>query len=144
MLQFALELKEKALSRDNASTLATGAILYLIYLSDNRRVEVDEMYRWVTVSCEYSPFQHTPLETENHFRLISIRKTALGEVIEFRLQEYDLVNAPKHISLSYTWGNPSVTLPILLNDQKHSVTQNLHNALQHFRQNLIQLVEGEW
>jgi hypothetical protein len=78
MLQFAIELKEKALGRDRASTLATGAILYLIYLSEDRRVEADKMYRWMAVSCEYSPFQHMPLETENHFRLISTRKNGCG------------------------------------------------------------------
>jgi hypothetical protein len=73
MLQFALKLKEKTLGRDHASTLASGAILYLIYLSEDRRVEADEMYRWVAVSCEYSSFHHA-LETENHLRLILIRK----------------------------------------------------------------------
>lgn len=57
------------------------------------------------------------------------KETALGEVIECRLQEYDLDNAREYISLSCTWGNPSVAVPILLNDQKHSVTQNLHYAL---------------
>jgi Heterokaryon incompatibility protein (HET) len=45
-----------------------------------------------------------------------------------------LIKTVPYIALSYCWGDPSVTLPILLNGCSFQVTVNLHSFLQHFRQ----------
>lgn len=41
--------------------------------------------------------------------------------------------SPAYEALSYVWGNPTVTLPILLDGQDFQVTANLASALRHLR-----------
>jgi hypothetical protein len=45
-----------------------------------------------------------------------------------------MIETPPYIALPYCWGDPSVTIPILLNGCSFQVTANLHSFLQHFRQ----------
>lgn len=44
-----------------------------------------------------------------------------------------LNNSPGYHALSYTWGDPTVSVPIFVDDVEIQVTTNLEAALRHFR-----------
>ena len=57
-----------------------------------------------------------------------IECTLLGASLE---DDTDL----EYLTLSYAWGDPSVTSPVIVNDVEHQVTTNLKAALQRLRDN---------
>jgi len=67
-------------------------------------------------------------------RLVTLRKGSWPEEIFCKLSHAPLGNKPAYKALSYAWGSPRATRPILLNGQKHSVTVNLESALRRMRQ----------
>lgn len=56
--------------------------------------------------------------------------------IQCHLRRAFLDQCSPDVALSYCWGNPTVTAPILLNDHEHQVTKNLASALHYIRGSL--------
>lgn len=49
------------------------------------------------------------------------------------LDKVSLINPGNHVTLSYYWGDPSITKHIIVNDISVKVTVNLENALRHLQ-----------
>ncbi|KAM3075364.1 hypothetical protein ACMFMG_007198 [Clarireedia jacksonii] len=70
---------------------------------------------------------------DNEIRLVTLLKGQWSEKIQCRLQHVLLANRPSYKALSYAWGSPRATQPILLNDYPYLVTVNLESALRRLR-----------
>jgi len=89
-------------------------------------------------------FQHVPLQNTWEIRLVELLPGNEDEEIYMRVHTRPGRDAPhanaippnlvKYIALSYTWGDPTLTVPILLNGERFLVTKNLYSALAQFRQ----------
>ena len=66
-------------------------------------------------------------------RLIKILPGADLEIIECTLRPYSLDDDPRYEALSYCWGDPTKTIPILCNGARLNITLNLESALRQFR-----------
>jgi hypothetical protein len=75
-----------------------------------------------------STFQYRPL-LEAEIRLLWIAKRREGDVLECRLQHFQLDTKPQYTALSYVWGNPDDTVGLTLEGCDFYVTRNLHEAL---------------
>jgi hypothetical protein len=53
--------------------------------------------------------------------------------MECDMEYVPLDSGPEYFALSYVWGDPAVTMPMVLNGIRHEVTANLHEALTHVR-----------
>jgi hypothetical protein len=60
--------------------------------------------------------------------------------IECTIRKVSLDDSPFYTALSYAWGNPKITAPILLNGAECHVTTNLESALRHIRSEVHELV----
>jgi Heterokaryon incompatibility protein (HET) len=80
-------------------------------------------------------YRYSPLDTEaNELRLLEILPGLEPARIGGRLIKCSLNQNPVYDALSYTWGDPSVTTSIILDDdQNFEVTTNLERALQDLR-----------
>jgi len=85
---------------------------------------------------------YSPLDREQReIRLLSILPPPLesesdSDSIKCNLRKAQLNDAGEgqtYIALSYTWGDPSKTLPIEVNDETMQVTVNLESALRRLR-----------
>jgi hypothetical protein len=78
-------------------------------------------------------FQYNPLENDNIIRLVILlpgKETAGVECITI----HTCLDSPSgYLALSYTWGDPAVTLPIILDSHEFQVKENLESALRHLR-----------
>ncbi|KAJ2897209.1 hypothetical protein MKZ38_004856 [Zalerion maritima] len=63
------------------------------------------------------------------FRLIVLD----GADLVCELRNFELGKHPKYLALSYVWGDPSQTRPIIVNGQMFCATANLHDALYKLR-----------
>lgn len=52
-----------------------------------------------------------------------------GDYLKCTLQHFKLDESLQFNALSYVWGDPKKTKPILVNNRKFEVTENLHDAL---------------
>ena len=73
-------------------------------------------------------FQYQPLNS-NEIRLLKLLSPSSNS-LSFEIKHFSLLSKPRYAALSYTWGSPGNTNPILLNGQHFSVRQNLQDALQ--------------
>jgi len=81
-----------------------------------------------------SSFKYTKLKSElQEVRILSIMNGCQSVEIECTLEHIHLVGGSNYKALSYTWGNPSDTSYIKLNNQPFLVTASLAIALQHLR-----------
>ncbi|PVH80534.1 HET-domain-containing protein [Cadophora sp. DSE1049] len=86
-------------------------------------------------------YQYSPLGTDQ-FRLLTLHprvsdpQDASQEVLSISctLRSYPRDQSPSYCALSYTWGDASIKVPILVNDSKLYVTANLFTALEHIRE----------
>ena len=67
-------------------------------------------------------------------RLITLHHGQWADEIRCSLFHAHLSNKPVYKALSYVWGPPRITHPILLNGTHHQVTVNLETALRRLRQ----------
>lgn len=88
-----------------------------------------------------SPFSiyslHSEVYHELHFneiRLVRLLKDQRQDKIHCQLFHAPLANNPIYKALSYAWGSPRATRPILVNGYQHSVTVNLELALRRLQQ----------
>jgi hypothetical protein len=80
---------------------------------------------------------HSDVYHELHYREIRLVKLLSGrwhDKIQCHLFHVPLANEPIYKALSYAWGSPKATRPILVNGYQHSVTVNLESALRRLRQ----------
>ena len=79
---------------------------------------------------------YEPLDTaRDEFRLLSLAPNAdPSSDIACRLYTVGLVDEPSYTALSYVWGDPTITKPILLDGIEVQVTVNLEGALRRIRQ----------
>jgi hypothetical protein len=69
------------------------------------------------------------------FRLLEIQPSSEGSShIECTLHNANLLAKPSFKALSYVWGDPSVTVPILLDSKRYHVTTNCYGALLRLRE----------
>ena len=95
-------------------------------------------------SVEYRPLR------DSEIRLVSFQKNqGASSPFELRLEHFESPKAPSYIALSYVWGDPNNSHPVMVNGQNFNVTQNLNEALLHiyklssiFEQGLGQRSEG--
>ena len=84
-----------------------------------------------------SSSQYRPLDFINfEFRLLTILDAecdSAESVVCCKLDYSYLDDPPQYHALSYCWGDPSVTLPIQVNDKTDQVTMNLEAALRELR-----------
>lgn len=81
---------------------------------------------------QYSDVYHELHHKE--IRLITLRSGRWSDKINCQLFHVQLANKPIYKALSYAWGSPRATRPILVNGYQHFVTVNLECALRRLRQ----------
>jgi hypothetical protein len=83
------------------------------------------------------PFLHEPLTSARSFRLISLAPSAKSNAeIRCTISVTDLDSLRgkgSYEALSYVWGSPTGTIPIICNNKEHLVTPNLYDALRCLR-----------
>ncbi|KAL2062070.1 hypothetical protein VTL71DRAFT_6336 [Oculimacula yallundae] len=100
-------------------------------------------------------YQYVPLPKGTSIRLLHIEfgEAELEEPLFCRLEEVFLDDSPSYRALSYTWGDPTETFPVYIENSHDSaveevepmysrldVTVNLHQALVQLRENYVPLV----
>ena len=66
-------------------------------------------------------------------RLLTLLPGEYEDTVSCTLSIASLAESPTYEALSYVWGDPTVTLPILLDGLEFQVTSNLESALRHLR-----------
>jgi hypothetical protein len=74
-------------------------------------------------------------------RLVQILPGGAGDAINLSICTVTLKSSPVYISLSYTWGDPQQTCPIICEGKDLHVTRNLQDALWQLRQSHLELAE---
>ena len=71
-----------------------------------------------------------PLDANNReIRLVTIQPGTTQEPARCTLETVSLNDSPIYLALSYVWGDPTITIPIVLDDRPFDVTANLAFAL---------------
>ncbi|PMD43638.1 hypothetical protein L207DRAFT_301603 [Hyaloscypha variabilis F] len=91
-----------------------------------------------------SSFSYKPLDaTRNEIRLINIHRrkpqTRADQppAISCSMKHVSLDSSPSFMALSYVWGDPDITTPILIDGEVFNVTVNLWQALNHLENELM-------
>lgn len=71
--------------------------------------------------------------TKNQVRLATIQPGTFSAPIQCKLSVVSLDDGAIGESLSYVWGDPTITLPISLEGREFQITKNLETALRHLR-----------
>ncbi|ERF71393.1 hypothetical protein EPUS_07421 [Endocarpon pusillum Z07020] len=84
---------------------------------------------------------YKPLDTERReTRVISLLPGRWSEIVACELSVVSLDDKPEYEALSYVWGDPENTLPMLLNAHTVQVTVNLRNALRRLRRRNARII----
>jgi hypothetical protein len=82
---------------------------------------------------EYHPLDFATFE----FRLLTIKRVATDEaadsIVHCNLYHSNLIDPPEYQALSYCWGDPTITKPIMIDGVVVYVTANLEAGLQQLR-----------
>ncbi|KAI0894965.1 heterokaryon incompatibility protein-domain-containing protein [Annulohypoxylon nitens] len=84
-----------------------------------------------------SPFAYSPLTSPHHIRLLEVQQDEDDSApLRCKLRDTDIDDDARvpYIALSYTWGQPDFTEPLILNNAIKLITPNLAGALRRFRQ----------
>lgn len=79
-----------------------------------------------------APFKHKPLSaTVEQFRLVKlrIRTDCISPTMVYEINHFSLGCPPPYRAISYTWGPPSPTRGILVNDAEIEIRDNLFQFL---------------
>jgi hypothetical protein len=74
-----------------------------------------------------------PLLEAQVIRLLELSPGAWNDPVSIRLFIAELQHTPEYEAISYVWGDPSKTVPILCNGRKLNVTLNLNAAFKRIR-----------
>lgn len=79
-------------------------------------------------------YQYEPLDpSDKEIRLLTLHPGSPNEEIRVDITYSSLHDRPQYLALSYVWGAVEAVNPLLVNGNRHYVTQNLLYALQHLR-----------
>ena len=81
-------------------------------------------------------YKYTRLKSSRReFRLCQLEPGSFGDIIKAKLSHYPFGEHehPAYDALSYVWGDPKSRRPVFINGQLSSLAVNLHDALQHVR-----------
>ena len=76
---------------------------------------------------------YQPLTVRNETRLLVLESGQNSDEISCGLLNVLLTWRTRYEALSYTWGDPKITKPVICSGKKIDVTANLHSALHHLR-----------
>ena len=78
--------------------------------------------------------QYSPLDPKKaEIRLVTLLPGKTRDAIRCTLCTISLDNAPEYTALSYVWGDPSQTIPIILDGEPFDITVNLEAGLRAIR-----------
>jgi hypothetical protein len=76
-------------------------------------------------------FTHEPLpDALTHIRLIEVLQGKVGQHVVCTVSVWPLDTAPSYDAISYTWGDPALTVSITINGQTMVVRQNCEYVMQ--------------
>lgn len=80
-------------------------------------------------------YDYQGLPTSIAFRVAELLPGRLQDIIKCRLHvaEWSEIPAWNYEAISYTWGDPNLKVPILVDEKPIHITKNLHAAFKHFR-----------
>ncbi|RYP70253.1 hypothetical protein DL771_005556 [Monosporascus sp. 5C6A] len=87
---------------------------------------------------------HLPLSPSDptEIRIVRLYPGRFDDEVRCELEHFSLARGDaSYIALSYTWGNPTVTAPIRLDNVPFPVTLNLESFLRHMQTMLLTIVE---
>ncbi|KAE8448241.1 hypothetical protein EG329_009672 [Mollisiaceae sp. DMI_Dod_QoI] len=86
------------------------------------------------LSSSYNPKSSVYYDLHHReIRLVKLLKGGWSDKIRCQLDQVSLDDRPAYKALSYAWGSPRATRPILVNGHQHPVTVNLESALRRLR-----------
>jgi hypothetical protein len=85
-------------------------------------------------------FRYSNSLSDRQLRLLNLNFGHGDEIISLDIRTYRLDDHPQYIALSYTWGDPDDTVPVLCNGRVIAVTRNLKEALWQFREDRKRLI----
>jgi hypothetical protein len=85
-------------------------------------------------------FRYSDSLSDRHLRLLELNFGHGDEIVCLDIQTYGIDDHPPYIALSYTWGDPNDTVPVLCDGRVIAVTRNLKEALWQFREDRKRLV----
>jgi hypothetical protein len=65
-----------------------------------------------------------------HIRLLEVLQGNIGQHVVCAMSVWPLDTAPPYDAISYTWGDPALTVPVTINGQKMIVRQNCEYVMQ--------------
>ncbi len=74
---------------------------------------------------------------KNEIRLLTIHPGKRDKAVQCDLNVVQFEEALPYEALSYTWGDPAMTAPILIRGTSFNITANLHSALLHLRHEVL-------
>lgn len=95
----------------------------------------------LTVSAR-AGFQYSDSLCDQQLRLLDLHFGHGDEIICLGMRTYRIDDHPPYIALSYSWGDPHKTVPVLCNGRVIAVTRNLKEALWQFREDRKRLVRA--
>lgn len=78
-------------------------------------------------------FKYSDSLRSQGIRLLNLKYGRQEEMIHFNLHTHTLQSTPDYIALSYTWGNPKDTIPVLCDGKIIDITRSLEGALRQLR-----------
>lgn len=79
-------------------------------------------------------FRYDALPDTSHIRLLHVLPGTNGDIIRCKCLPYSLLRPrPEYTAISYTWGDASLTEPIVLNGGRYFTTKNAREVLEYVR-----------
>ena len=79
-------------------------------------------------------YQYLPLQDPDlDIRLAVLQPGQAGDAIKLHTVNSSLSDKPSYEALSYTWGDPKITVPISISNSTFRATMNLESALRHLQ-----------
>lgn len=86
---------------------------------------------------------YAPLDRErSEIRLLEVVQSFEPDIVACRLHTVSLLDKPEYVSLSYCWGDSTITDEIILHGTRVSVTRNLAQALRHVKRHWQDIFVG--
>ena len=79
------------------------------------------------------PYPHFRLPTPTSFRIAEILPGDASDPVSCHLHATYWTDVPSYEAISYAWGDPNITKPIICDGKAINVTTNLYSALVHLR-----------
>ena len=114
--------------RNYASTTLQGSQ----YSGGDRTCDFEYNTTTMELATNSFKYEHLPLDG-SQVRLVTILPGGELEALRCTVRNFIQTNDLQYEALSYVWGDPTITSPILLNEHEFEVTTNLEAALRNLR-----------